>query len=199
MAGPDRPPPPEPSDRAARLVLVGRLSPRKGTDVALEAVARLNDGTRAVTVQVCGSTFPGYEWYERELRERAERADLRGRVEWAGYVAPTWPALAKADIVLVPSRAEPFGNAAVEGLLARRPVIASNIQGLAEIIESERTGLLVPADDPAALAAAIARLLDDPALAEQLAEAGRKQAVTRFSVARYRAEIVDAVTTIAAS
>jgi glycosyltransferase involved in cell wall biosynthesis len=198
VAGPpETPAPADPAAGSARLALVGRLSPRKGTDIALEAVSLLNRAGRAVHIDVCGSTFSGYEWYERELRERAERDDLRGSVHWAGYVSPTWPVLAAAHIVLVPSRAEPFGNAAVEAQLARRPVIASDIQGLTEIIQSEHSGLLVPADDPRALAEAIGRLLDDPALAGRLADNGRAQAVARFSVERYRTEIADAVTVIA--
>ena len=60
-----------------------------------------------------------------ELQERAAAPDLAGRVTLAGYVHPTWPVLAAADVVVVPSRAVPFGNTAVEGLLARRPVVAS--------------------------------------------------------------------------
>ena len=68
-----------------------------------------------------GTTFPGYEWFEQRLRERAARPDLAGHVRFAGYLHPTWPALADADVVLVPSRVEPFGNTAVEALHARRP------------------------------------------------------------------------------
>lgn len=195
VPGPQEPPgpPPAPVDGRRSVVLVGRLSPRKGTDVALEAVARLRDAGRNVRLELCGSVFPGYEWYEQDLRTRAERADLAGAVHFAGYTSPTWGALADAEVVLVPSRAEPFGNAAVEAQLAARPVIASEVQGLREIITSDRTGLLVPPDDPEALAAAIARLLDDPATAAELARAGRESAEQRFTVERYRAAMADVV------
>jgi glycosyltransferase involved in cell wall biosynthesis len=177
---------------AGRLVLVGRLSPRKGTDVALEAVALLRGEGRDVRLDVCGSVYPGYEWFQQELYERAERPDLAGAVRLHGYVSPG-PLLAKAAIVLVPSRTEPFGNTAVEGLLAGRPVVASDVQGLPEIIDSGRTGLLVPPGDATALASAVAKLLDDPGLAARLADAGRREAADRFSLATYRRAIRDVV------
>lgn len=177
----------------ATLALVGRVSPRKGTDVALEAAAQLREQGRDVHLEVYGSVFPGYEWYLQELRDRASRPDLDGHVRFHGYVHPTWPALADADVVLVPSRVEPFGNTAVEALLSRRPVVASRVQGLAEVVKDGETGLLVPAADPAELAAAIGGLLDDPERASELAEAGLADATDRFSVGVYRARIAAAL------
>ncbi len=181
----------------ATIALVARLSPRKGIDVALEATALLAAQGRDVRLVVCGTVFPGYEWYEEQLRERSARADLAGRVTLAGYVHPTWPVLAEADVVIVPSRAEPFGNTAVEGLLSRRPVVASDVQGLAEVVVDGRTGVLVPPDDPPALAWAIAALLDDPAAAARLAQAGHDDAVERFGVARYGAAVAGIAATVA--
>jgi glycosyltransferase involved in cell wall biosynthesis len=173
----------------SHLVLVGRLSPRKGIDVALEAAALLRSEGRDVSLDLCGSNYPGYEWYEKELRSRAAMSDLAGSVRFLGYVRPTSDALERAQVVLVPSRQEPFGNTAVEGLLSRRPIVASDVQGLAEIIQDGRTGLLVPPDDPVALAAAIAKLLDNPDLAETFARAGREDALARFGVPAYRSAI----------
>jgi glycosyltransferase involved in cell wall biosynthesis len=199
VAGPPTPAVPAVSAGVRRVALVGRLSPRKGTDVAVEAVARLRAEGRDVRLQLCGSVFPGYEWFEAELRARADQPDLSGAVEFAGYTAPTWPALAGADVVLVPSRAEPFGNTAVEAQLAARPVVASAVQGLREIVTSGETGLLVPPDDPAALARAVATLLDDPALARSLAVAGQESALRRFSPDRYRAAVTAVVDRVAST
>ena len=189
-------PPHEPSaprrrteDEPARIAVVGRLSPRKGIDVAVSAVSRLRREGRDVRLVVCGSTFPGYEWYEDELRS-AGAGEAPGAIEFRGYVHPTWDELAAADVVLVPSRSEPFGNAAVEALLARRPLVASDVQGLREVVRDGTTGVLVPPDDATALAEAVATLLDDSPRAAALADAGRQDAVTRFSPPRYRAEIV---------
>lgn len=188
VAGPDDGPTPlrsrGPGD-PARLVLVGRYSPRKGTDVALEAVALLRAEGRDVSLDLCGSTFEGYEWFERDLRDRSGGPDLAGAVDFLGFVRPVWSVLAGADVVLVPSRVEPFGNTAVEALLAERPLVASRTQGLREIVEDGVTGLHAEPGDPAALAGAIARLLDDPDLARRLAEAGGSDARHRFSTEAY--------------
>lgn len=181
-----------------RLVLVGRLSPRKGSDVALEALARLVADGHDARLALCGTVFPGYEWFEEQLRERAARDDLAGRVDLLGYVHPTWPVVAEADVVLVPSRVEPFGNTAVEGMLARRPVVACRTQGLVEVVDDGRTGLLAEPGDAASLAAAIERLLRDETLRTTVAEAGLAEAHERFTTGRYRARIAGAVERAAA-
>ena len=190
VAGPDQPLKPlhrrRPGD-PFRIAMVGRLSPRKGVDVALDATGLLRDSGVEASLSVCGSVFPGYEWYEEELRERAARPDLDGHVELLGYVRPTWPVLEGADAVVVPSRAEPFGNTAVEAMHAARPLVASRVQGLAEVVTDAVTGLLVPADDAEALAEALGSLAADPTLAARLAEQGAREAAERFSVAGYRA------------
>lgn len=195
------PGPPEVPDQArARnrgdrlsLVVVGRLSPRKGIDVALEAAGALVRAGIDVTLDVYGSVFEGYEWFAQELHDRSGADDLAGRVTFHGYVNPVWPALARADVVLVPSRVEPFGNTAVEALLARRPLVASRTQGLAEIVTDGSTGLLATAGDPASLAEQILALADDPPLAQTLAQNGRDDALSRFGTERYRRQIRAAV------
>jgi glycosyltransferase involved in cell wall biosynthesis len=177
----------------ARLLLVGRLSPRKGTDVAVEALALLRDQGLDVTLDLAGSVFPGYEWYEQKLREQVASLGLTGSVRFLGFVADIWAAHAAGDMVLVPSRVEPFGNTAVEGQLAGRPVVVSSTQGLVEIVEPGKTGLVVPPDDPAALAEAVRSLLTDWPRARLLATAGRDEARRRFDPARYRVEVAELV------
>lgn len=196
VPGPGADPEP-PRPRAANdplvLVTVARLSPRKGIDVALEAAAILVAEGRDVRLHLCGTPFEGYEWFEADLRERAAQADLAGRVEFHGYVNPTWPLLADSDVVLVPSRVEPFGNTAVEALLARRPLVASATQGLCEIVQPERNGLLATAGDAADLARQVGRLADEPHLARRLADDGRADALDRFGLERYRAALRQAL------
>jgi hypothetical protein len=177
----------------ARLVLVGRLSPRKGTDVAVAALAELRRRGRDVSLDLVGSAFDGYAAFEETVRAVAASPGLAGRVHFHGFQSDVSRFLAAADIVLVPSRVEPFGNVAVEALLAGRPLVASGVQGLAEVVRPGRTGLLVPPDDPGALADAVARLLDDWPLAVRLAAAGRADALDRFGPDRYRTLIRDVV------
>lgn len=179
--------------RPIRLAIVGRLSPRKAPDVAIEATALLRAGGHDVTLEVAGTTFPGYEWYEDQLRARAQQEDLAGAVNFSGYNNPIWPVLERADIVLAPSLQEPFGNAVVEAQMSRRPVVAAAALGHLESIVDEQTGLLVEPGNAAAMAEAITQLITDDELASRLAEHGRDEALRRFSVSRYRREVIELV------
>ena len=192
---PQPPEPPADARRAQpiRLAVVGRLSPRKGPHLALEAVGRLRAAHYDVALEVAGTTFPGYEWYEAELRDRAERPDLAGAVEFSGYCAPVWPVLQRADIVLAPSTQEPFGNVVVEAQMSRRPVVAAASHGHLESIADDQTGILVPPGDPEAMAEAVKRLIADPELADRVARTAEREAVRRFSVDRYRREVAELV------
>ena len=178
--------------RPVRLAVVGRLSPRKAPHVVLEAARQLVD-RHDVVVEVAGTAFAGYEWYEAQLREAASVPELADRVRFSGYRSPIWPVLERADIVVAPSVQEPFGNVVVEAQLAGRPVVAAAAYGHLESVADQRTGLLVPPGDAAALAAAVERLITEPALAARLAEQGRDEAQRRFSVPRYRREMAELV------
>jgi glycosyltransferase involved in cell wall biosynthesis len=182
--------PPRLCPGAIRAVVVGRLSPRKAPHVALEAIALLRAGGLDAKLEVCGTPVPGQEAYVQELHRRAARPDLRGAVTFSGYTSPVWPALARADVFLATSTAEPFGNAVVEAQLACRPVVATAVEGHLETVLSKRTGQLVPVGDAAAMAAAVRRLVEEPGLAEQLAVAALARAQKEFSVERYWREIV---------
>jgi glycosyltransferase involved in cell wall biosynthesis len=115
----------------------------------------------------------------------ADRVHLPG---WRGDAANL---LAASDVFVCSSRQEPLGNMVIEAWSARRPVIAAAVGGPAELIAQDRTGLLVPADIPAAFTAAIEALLADPARAAALAAAGRARYEADFAeaavVARWRA------------
>jgi glycosyltransferase involved in cell wall biosynthesis len=178
-----------PRSERIRLVVVGRLSPRKAPHLALEAVAKLRSRGYRVEIVLAGSAFPGYEWYVDQLQQRASQPDLANAVEFVGYCSPIWPILNDADIVVAPSLREPFGNAVVEAQLSLRPVVATAAMGHLESISDSETGLLVPPEDVDEMAHAIARLVDNPELAATLAVRARKQAIDRCSVVRYDAEI----------
>lgn len=194
VAGPERPAPARPElTEGLRVAYVGRLSPRKGPDVVLRAAQRLGRSGDPVHVELIGSTFPGYEWYERELRELAA-SDTAVHVSFTGFVADVWPRIAAADVLVVPSRIdEPFGNTAVEGVLAGRPVVASDTSGLREAAGGYTTTRLVTPDDPAALAVALTELAADwPQIVTDLpAQAAR--AADRHAPRRYREAIARAV------
>lgn len=198
VTGPPAPPAPWMMRQPFRVATIGRLSPRKATMSALETVARLRDRGHDVQLEVCGTVFPGYEWYEEELRDRARQPDLDGAVTFSGYVSPIWPTLAAADLLLAPSLGESFGNAVVEAQLAGRPVVATMVPGHRETVVHGRTGLLVPAEDPAAMVTAVMRIMHEPALGARLGEEGRRRAIESYSIGPYRERIVRHVSDVAA-
>ena len=174
-------------------VLVGRLSPRKGQDIAIEAIAILHEKGREVVLRLVGDVFEGYEWFESELRDLAERRGVAHLICFEGYSAEVSSFIDAASVALVPSRTEPFGNVAVEALARACPVVVSGVDGLKEIVTDRVTGLVIAVGDPASLAAAILRILDDAPFAATLASQGRSAMLDRFGADRFAAEIYDVV------
>lgn len=194
VAGPATlPAPREPDDRPLRLVLVGRLSPRKGTDVAVRAVEQLVRAGHDVTLDLVGSAFTGYEWFVDDLRRQIADAGLADRVRFAGFTADVWRAYAAADIALVPSRVEPFGNTAVEAQLAGVPVIVTDAQGLPETVDHGTLGTIVPREDAGAIADAVLALSEDWRSTIQVAAQAQRAAAELFAPRRYRREIAAAL------
>ena len=182
----------EPQSSARSIVVVGRLAARKGQDTAIAATALVRRAGFDVRLTLVGDGYPGYEDYVDGLRALAASEGVWDVTDFAGFQDPA-QYVAEADVVLVPSRVEPFGLVAVEALLLGRPVVASRVGGLPEIISDHRTGLLVDADTPQAMADAIIHLLSDPATAAALGLAGQADARARFSMEAYSASLSEAV------
>jgi glycosyltransferase involved in cell wall biosynthesis len=186
---PGRTPPRETLQPPVRLVLVGRISARKGTDVAVAALTVLRSRGVQATLDLVGGVFAGYEWFERDVRRQIEHDGLNGAVRWHGVLGDVWPALRAADVALVPSRVEPFGNAAVEAMLAGRPVIAGDTQGLREIVRPGENGELALPGDPESLADAVIRTIADWPATRRRTAAAIVEAEQRFSPESYRKQI----------
>lgn len=167
---------------AFHLALPGSLNPQKGQDVAVEALIALVRDGRNAHLHFFGE---GAEGYAARLRARAQEGGLAARAHFHGHVAGLGARMARANAVLVPSRCEAFGRVTVEALRAGVPVIASDSGGTKELIRDGETGLLFPSGDAHALARQIARLMDDPALAERLAQAGAEWARPRFTASEF--------------
>ena len=149
-------------DPPIRLLYVGRLSARKGPDVAIQSLARLRDRGVEAMLTVVGAVFTGNEQFAERLHQAVRDADLGDRVRFSGFQADRWPATEQSDIVLVPSTVdEPFGNVAVEAGLAARPQIVSDMSGLREAASGIRSAVRVPAADPEAIADAVERIAAD--------------------------------------
>ena len=171
-----------------RVVTVGSLTEGKGQADVLAAAARLVRDGIDVEVVLVGDGDPAYE---ADLRRAAEAEPLAGRVRFTGHLDRPFPVIRTAAVVVVPSRFEGFGRVAVEGMLAGRPVVASDEGGLPEIVEHDERGLLFPAGNVEALAACLRRLHADPRRAGDLAERGRAWAGPRFTKDRYAAELYE--------
>jgi glycosyltransferase involved in cell wall biosynthesis len=169
---------------SAALGVVARLSPEKGVDVALDALALLLREHASLRMIVAGD---GPEF--RHLQERAERLGIARHVVWRGHVEDIASVYREVGMLVIPSRSEGLPTAALEAMAAGVPVVATAVGGLLELIVPGNTGLLVPPENPTALAAAIGRLLDDPASRHRLAKAARDDARRRFSVSARVAQL----------
>ena len=171
VAGPEPPAP----VAGAPFTIVGRLVEIKGHDILLAAVAEVQE----LELEIVGDGL-----LRGELEAEVARRSLGDRVRFLGRVAPAGPAMERAAVVVVPSRGEGFGMVALEAMERGRAVIASRVGGLPEIVAEGETGLLVPPNDPAALAAALRELAADPARVAAMGAAGRRRAVTEFTQVR---------------
>ncbi|HEY8590567.1 MAG TPA: glycosyltransferase family 4 protein [Naasia sp.] len=190
VAGPPEfAPPRESLDGGLRVVYVGRLSPRKGVDLAVTAVTELTARGAEVRLELIGAVFPGYEWYEAQLRSQA--APLGDRVAFRGFEPDIWHRLAFADVAVVPSRVdEPFGNTAIEAALAARPVVVARSGGLPEAVAGLESATVVPRDEADILADALERIAADWPDARQRALRDAASAAIRFSPDTYRATVL---------
>jgi glycosyltransferase involved in cell wall biosynthesis len=162
---------------AGKIVLaIARLVEQKGIDVAVRAMAGLD-----ASLVVLG------EGPERARLEALAR-DLNVTLVLPGRVGDVASVLRRADVLVHPARWEGFGLALLEAMLAGLPVVASRVSSIPEIVADGETGVLVPPDDSAALAAALARVLDDPG---RYGAAGRARARAEFSVERMARRTVE--------
>ncbi|HEX5870809.1 MAG TPA: glycosyltransferase family 4 protein [Longimicrobium sp.] len=168
-------------DATLRLLTVARLSPIKGVETCIGALAHLRD--LPVVLRIVGTAAVEAE-YVRFLHQRVRELGVEARVDWAGAVPNEHIAAeyAAADVLLQGSFYEAFGMALAEAMAAGVPVVATAVGGVPDVVEDGASGILVPAGDPAAMADAVRRLLTDPMLRGRLMAGGRLRA-ERFGAA----------------
>jgi glycosyltransferase-like protein len=183
--------------RRPLILSVGGIEPRKGSDTLVQAIAALKKaalkkaGRDPVLAVVGGHSFQDYRPYRDRVLASLPGLGLRldDDVVLVGTVPdaelPAW--YAAADVLAFPSTKEGWGLAVLEAMSAGLPVVASDLPVFGEYLTAGRDALLVPVDDPAALATALATVLDDPDLAASLREAALATA-QRFTWARSAAE-----------
>lgn len=177
---------PPPAEGEFRILYVGSLQIRKGVHVLLRALA----AARALGDWSCGIIGGGPE--EKKLERLAADLGLRDRVRFHGPLPfeQVSRALAQAHVLVVPSivlangRTEGIPTVIMEALAHQRPVIATRVSGVPELVEDGETGYLVPPADERALAGALERLREDPETGHRLAQQGRRRVLAEFDAAK---------------
>jgi type III pantothenate kinase len=186
-----------PAAGRARLLSVGRLVPRKGFEVAVRALPLLPDAELVLAGGPPAAQLPR-DPEARRLLAVAARLRVADRVHLIGQVAhQDMPALYRsARVVLATPWYEPFGITPLEAAACGRPVVGSAVGGLLDSVEDGVTGTLVPPRNPAALAAAVQVLLDDPDRARRMGRSARRRALARYDWAQVAQETEAALTSL---
>jgi glycosyltransferase involved in cell wall biosynthesis len=161
------------------IVCVANLQPRKGLAVLLDATNRLREHFPHIRTMLVGRDYTSGRFFED-----MEAAGLADTYQWAGYVRDVRGILARADVFVLPSFSEGMPTSILEAMLAEKPVVASNVDGIPELIENSVTGLLVPPGDPAELAVEIRRVLESDDLARSLGVSARAYVLSRYGISR---------------
>ncbi|MEO1535175.1 MAG: glycosyltransferase [Planctomycetota bacterium] len=175
----DRSAPEEPG----AVVCVGRLEPRKGQDILIEAMALLRERGVNAKLVLAGAdtgTGPFGRSMRKHLSSLIERHKLDDRVTFTGVLprAELGAVIAKASVCVFPSRWDNFPNALLEAMACGKAVVATEAGGPGEIIEHEASGLLCAAEDPLSLADAIGRVLDDAPIRSRFGESSREHVLS---------------------
>jgi glycogen synthase len=172
-------------DDGAVVLYVGRFGIRKGVRDVIEAVPRVGRDVPGARFVFVGGASPAdgpleaASWVPARLRTHLGRMTFLGWRDAPPNGQPRW--YAGADVLVVPSRYEPFGMVVLEGMLSGRAIVAAEAGGPGEILRHERTALLYPPGDVDALAAALVRLLHDPDLGRRLGAAACEEARARWA------------------
>jgi len=168
-----------------RIGMVGNLDWRKNPRVLVEAAAQLRAAFPDLQVLLIGA-FPNDE-AEHTVRAQVERLGLGRSVHVTGFLGNPFPLVRTLDVLVHPALRDPFPLALLEGMALRRPIVASAVGGIPEMLEDGRSGILVAPDDATALANAVRPLLQEPGRARALGEAAHERLRTRFSLAGFAA------------
>ncbi|MFH0877405.1 MAG: lipopolysaccharide heptosyltransferase II [Candidatus Omnitrophota bacterium] len=171
--------------------VIGRITPIKGQIYFLKALARVLRSMPYVNAWIVGGVSPGKDHYKEELEVWTRRLGLTHAVKFLGNRRDIPQILRQLDCLVMPSIAEEaFGRVIVEAQASGVPVIATKVGGVSEIIDDGQDGLLVFPKDHEVLAEAILKILKDPPLARQLAQAGRRKVEEKFSLTKMAEDTV---------
>ena len=168
---------------AVAVVFPARILGDKGAHEFVAAARRLRDDGVAARFVMVGRTDPDNPTDVGEATIR--RWEAEGAVEWWGFRDDMTAVLAQAHIVCMPSYREGLPRVLIEAAACSRPIVTTDVPGCREIVRDAENGLLVPAGDGVATAAAIRRLIETPDLRQRLGARGREIVLAEFSVERF--------------
>jgi len=164
-----------------RVLVLSRIHPNKGFDLLFDALDRLGGDARGIHVTICGGAAPGREAYAAQIEKRA--ATFRhAAVDFLGFRDDVPAVLAGADAVVLTSRWEGSPRSVVEAMAAGRPVLATRVGGLSELITPGETGLLVEADDVDGIGRMLVWLRDHPHERMEMGARARRDVAQRFDI-----------------
>lgn len=173
----------EVEENACLAVLVGRLIPLKGHPVFFHALARARKTVPGLEGLVVGEDPSGDSNHYQMLQREVKELGLEDAVQFLPWQKNLDSIYAACDVVVQPSvEAESFGYAALEGMCAAKPVLASRIGGLVDVIDHEKTGLLLEPGNPDELASALIRIAQNPVWAQGLGKEGKSRAQNLFAI-----------------
>ncbi|HLK10449.1 MAG TPA: glycosyltransferase family 4 protein [Candidatus Binatia bacterium] len=173
-----------------RVGMVGHLDERKNPLLLVEAAGALRATVPDLRVVLVGA-FPDAA-YEMRVRARAAALGLADALVVTGFLANPFPVVRGLDIVVHPARRDPFPLALLEAMALARPIVASAVGGIPEMLVDGESGLLVPPDDPPALVRALRALLEDAERRRRLGEAARTRLTTAFTLEGFAAAMFGA-------
>lgn len=179
-------------DSAVVVAVVGQLIPRKNHE---DVICAARQAIQAQPNLQFVFAYPQNDSLsvaaERRLRSLIWNAEMDGHFHLLRYQPDITELMTSSDILVIPSQREPFGRVAVEAMMARRPVIAYDVDGLSEIVVDGQTGRLIEPNNIEQLSSAIAELASDRTLCEKMGRAGRERAHREFNVTRVASEVME--------
>jgi len=172
-----------PTKTSGNLIVttVGNIRRVKGHDLFIRAAASIAPQFPGVRFTIAGDVLEPD--YFIELQQLIRDLNLSDRFHFTGGVTNLREHLATSNIFVLPSRSEGFSNAIIEAMAASLPVVATNVGGNAEAVIDGVNGFIIPLEDPAALSAAVSRLISKPSLAKAMGKAGRSLVEEKFTAA----------------
>jgi glycosyltransferase involved in cell wall biosynthesis len=180
-----------PSTAGRVVTYVGQVIEVKGVEEFLLMAKRLRDRDRSYRFLVVGEDLQAGPSYRARMEELAARLGIAGACRFTGYRDDVWDLLHLSDVVVVPSRVEPLGVVALEAGAAGRPVVATRVGGIPEVVRDGHTGLLVPPRQPEALSEAVWRVSSDPETGRRLGAAAKEHVAACFGVADQARKLAD--------